>query len=127
MKPTRIWAIGDSGTATISSAPSHAAYTNYTGTVTPDFWLMLGNNAYTGGAERSTSRSVRHVPKLLHKTVVWTPSATMTPLMPRRGTFLTSTSSSCEKRETGGFPSRTERSILLITATFNSSVRFDDL
>src|SRR5439155_382598 len=50
-KPTRVWVLGDSGTANASPAAVRDAYFNCTGTRHTDVWLMLGDNAYNGGTD----------------------------------------------------------------------------
>ncbi len=60
-RPTRIWVIGDSGTATI---PGGERYT--------DLWLMLGDNAYFEGTDAQYQLAVfRTYPEMLRQTVVW--------------------------------------------------------
>ena len=53
-KPTRVWVIGDSGTASQGSTWPQAvrdAYLEYTGERDTDVWLMLGDNAYFSGTD----------------------------------------------------------------------------
>jgi phosphodiesterase/alkaline phosphatase D-like protein len=45
-RPTRIWAIGDSGTADIHAITVRQIYQTYAGAREADVWLMLGDNAY---------------------------------------------------------------------------------
>ena len=49
--PTRIWVIGDSGTANASAQAVRNAYVTFTGTRATDAWLMLGDNAYSNGTD----------------------------------------------------------------------------
>src|SRR5207244_12547923 len=62
-KPTRIWAIGDSGTTGIPYVTEHAvgvrdAYEAFTSTRPTDVWLMLGDNAYYSGTDAEYQRAV---------------------------------------------------------------------
>ena len=50
-KPTRIWGIGDSGTADNNAIAVRDAYKTVTGGATTDLWLMLGDNAYSSGTQ----------------------------------------------------------------------------
>lgn len=71
-KPTRIWAIGDSGTATPDARAVYDAYLNYTGERYTDVWLMLGDNAYGSGTDLEYQRAMFDMyPQLLAQTVVW--------------------------------------------------------
>ncbi|MCA9434811.1 MAG: metallophosphoesterase family protein [Candidatus Omnitrophica bacterium] len=45
-KPTRIWALGDSGLAGASAEAVRDAFYDFNGGTHPDLWLMLGDNAY---------------------------------------------------------------------------------
>src|SRR5687767_9496401 len=60
-KPTRIWAIGDSGTASVGVFGSHFvrdAYLALNGTNHTDVWLMLGDNAYYEGWDHEYQTAV---------------------------------------------------------------------
>src|SRR5207247_7645012 len=71
-KPTRIWVIGDSGTASSSAAAVRNAYTAYTGTRYTDLWLMLGDNAYNSGTDSEYQAAVFDMyPTLLQQTFLW--------------------------------------------------------
>jgi hypothetical protein len=73
-KPTRIWVIGDSGTAEYSTAPLHVrdAYQEFTGTRPTDVWLMLGDNAYGSGTDRQYQIAVFEAYReLLRNIPVW--------------------------------------------------------
>jgi hypothetical protein len=48
---TRIWVVGDSGRGTAAQLASRDAYSNWTGSRTPDLCLMLGDNAYYSGTD----------------------------------------------------------------------------
>jgi hypothetical protein len=78
-RPTRIWAIGDSGCAdqpryyTLQDPFAvRNAYTNYTGTRPTDVWLMLGDNGYMTGTDESYQTNVFGTyPSLLRQTALW--------------------------------------------------------
>ena len=71
-KPTRIWVIGDSGTANSNAAAVRDAYLNYTGGQYTDLWLMLGDNAYGEGTDSQYQDAVFDMyPSLLRQTVLW--------------------------------------------------------
>jgi hypothetical protein len=74
-KRTRIWAIGDSGTASLgSTAPMivRDAYQNFSGTTPTDVWLMLGDNAYFSGTDAEYQTAVFEVYQdFLRTTPVW--------------------------------------------------------
>ncbi len=109
-KPTRIWVIGDSGSANGDAAAVRDAYEAITGTQHTDLWLLLGDNAYANGTEVEYQRALFDMyPEMLADTVVW----------PTRGNHETFDSSSQtiphydiftlpENAELGGFPSQDE-------------------
>ncbi len=74
--PTRIWAIGDSGTYKLSPA-DHAervrdAYLNLAGARPTDVWLALGDNAYYAGEDKEYQTQFFNVyPTLLSQAAVW--------------------------------------------------------
>lgn len=71
-KPTRIWVIGDSGTANANAQAVRDAYLSYTGTSPTDLWLMLGDNAYLSGTDEQYQAAVFDMyPMLLRNSVVW--------------------------------------------------------
>ncbi len=71
-KPTRIWAIGDSGTGTPEARAVYNEYLKYAGSRYTDIWLMLGDNAYDSGTDAEYQRGVFEMyPKLLAQSVVW--------------------------------------------------------
>ncbi|MBK7997503.1 MAG: immunoglobulin domain-containing protein [Verrucomicrobia bacterium] len=74
-KATRIWALGDVGTASIGSSAPHLvrnAYANYTGARATDVWLMLGDNAYYSGTDGEYQAAVFDVfQEMLRTTPVW--------------------------------------------------------
>ena len=74
-KPTRIWVIGDSGTAAAGDFGSHLvrdAYLDFAGTNHTDVWLMLGDNAYYDGTDSEYQVAVFETyPTLLRNTILW--------------------------------------------------------
>jgi len=50
-RPTRIWVIGDSGTADDAARSVRDAYRAFAADRPADLWLMLGDNAYLNGTE----------------------------------------------------------------------------
>jgi hypothetical protein len=70
--PTRVWVLGDSGTANASAAAVRDAYLNATGTRQTDFWLMLGDNAYNSGTDSEYQSAVFNIyPSMLRKSVLF--------------------------------------------------------
>jgi hypothetical protein len=70
--PTRIWVLGDSGTADANAAAVRDAFYSYTGTRTPELWLMLGDNAYNNGTDAEYQSAVFNMyPTMLRKSVLW--------------------------------------------------------
>jgi hypothetical protein len=71
-KPTRIWAIGDAGTADREQAAVRDAYLAHTGTRGTDLWLMLGDNAYDDGTDDEYQAAVFDMyPTILRNSVLW--------------------------------------------------------
>jgi hypothetical protein len=78
-KPTRIWVIGDSGTANQNARAVYNAFHRYgqgpsgtSGGPFADVWLMLGDNAYGIGTDTEYQAAVFNMyPDLLRKTVLW--------------------------------------------------------
>lgn len=71
-KPTRIWVIGDSGTANSNAAAVRQAYEQFTGTRGTDLWLMLGDNAYPDGTDSEYQGAVFDMyPEILRQTALW--------------------------------------------------------
>ncbi len=72
VKPTRIWVIGDSGTADANAAAVYRAYRSFTGRRHTDVWLMLGDNAYLEGTDEQYQRAVfDFYPEMLRQVFVW--------------------------------------------------------
>ena len=70
--PTRIWVLGDSGTADINAAAVRNAYLNFTGTTHTNLWLMLGDNAYENGTDSEYQAAVFDMyPSMLRQSVLW--------------------------------------------------------
>jgi acid phosphatase type 7 len=71
-KPTRIWVLGDSGTAGIYAAAVRDAYYSFAGQRHTDLWLMLGDNAYGTGTDTEYQWAVFEMyPDMLRKSVLW--------------------------------------------------------
>ncbi len=71
-KPTRIWVLGDAGTAGEGQRLTRDAYYNFTGSRFTDLWLMLGDNAYDFGSDADYQRGLFNVyPMTLRQSVLW--------------------------------------------------------
>jgi hypothetical protein len=71
-KETRVWVIGDSGTANANAAAVRDAYKNFTGVRGTDVWLMLGDNAYSDGRDFEYQAAVFDMyPQLLRQVPLW--------------------------------------------------------
>ena len=71
-QPTRIWVLGDSGTANADARAVRDAYLAFTGTRHTDLWLMLGDNAYNNGTDSEYQAAVFDMyPSLLRQSVLW--------------------------------------------------------
>ncbi len=71
-KPTRVWVLGDSGTADGSARAVRDAYYAFTDTRYTDLWLMLGDNAYNDGTDLEHQAAVFDMyPTMLRKSVLW--------------------------------------------------------
>jgi hypothetical protein len=70
--PTRVWVLGDSGTANANARAVRDAYYAFTGTRHTNLWLMLGDNAYPNGTDADYQTAVFNVyPAMLRKSVLW--------------------------------------------------------
>src|SRR6185436_955290 len=70
--PTRIWVLGDSGTANANAQAVRNAYLSFTGTTHTNLWLMLGDNAYESGLDREYQAAVfDKYPTILRQSVLW--------------------------------------------------------
>jgi hypothetical protein len=71
-KPTRVWVIGDSGTADANAAAVREGYKTFTGNRSTDVWLMLGDNAYNSGSDAQFQAAVFDTyPQLLRQIPLW--------------------------------------------------------
>ena len=71
-RPTRIWVLGDSGTANADARAVRDAYTAFTGASPTDLWLMLGDNAYPDGTDAQYQAAVFDIyPAMLRKAPLW--------------------------------------------------------
>jgi len=74
-KPTRVWVIGDPGTAATGSgnqAGVRDAYYAHAGTRYTDVWLALGDNAYYSGTDQEYQLAFFNIyPNLLQQTPLW--------------------------------------------------------
>ena len=71
-KPTRIWVIGDSGTADANARAVRDYFLDFTGSRDPDLWIMLGDNAYEDGTDAEYQAAVFETySQVLPKTVLW--------------------------------------------------------
>jgi acid phosphatase type 7 len=71
-KATRVWVLGDSGTANANVRAVRDAYYAFTGTRHTNLWLMLGDNAYPNGTDAEYQAAVFDVfPAMLRKSVLW--------------------------------------------------------
>ena len=70
--PTRIWVLGDSGTANANAQAVRDAYDTFAGTNITDLWLMLGDNAYLQGTDAQYQAAVFEMyPAMLQNTTLW--------------------------------------------------------
>lgn len=69
---TRIWVLGDSGTADANAAAVRSAYDRFAGSRHTDVWLMLGDNAYPSGCDDEYQQAVFDMyPTFLRCTPLW--------------------------------------------------------
>lgn len=70
--PTRIWIIGDSGTANDNARSVYQAYRDFAAGHRTDVWLMLGDNAYSSGTDKEFQNAVFNMYNpLLQNTCLW--------------------------------------------------------
>ena len=75
-KPTRFWILGDSGYAEDAADNDGVlvrdAFLEWNGSVRPDFWMMLGDNAYPSGTDEEYQSAVFDMyPDILKNCVLW--------------------------------------------------------
>ena len=71
-RPTRVWVLGDPGTRKKAERDVRDAYYKWTGERPTDFWLMLGDNAYTAGKDTEYQGAVFQMyDAMLRKSVLW--------------------------------------------------------
>ncbi|MPY26707.1 DNRLRE domain-containing protein [Shewanella sp. YLB-07] len=69
---TRVWIIGDSGTANSNARAVRDAYKARTGSSYTDLWIMLGDNAYSTGTDSEYQVAVFDIyPELLKQSPLW--------------------------------------------------------
>ena len=69
---TRIWVLGDSGTANASAQAVRNAFLNFTGATYTNLLLMLGDNAYETGTDSEYQAAVFDMyPTILRQSVLW--------------------------------------------------------
>jgi phosphodiesterase/alkaline phosphatase D-like protein len=56
--PTRIWVLGDSGTANSEASAVRDTYYSFAGSSTTNLWLVLGDNAYETAPMPNTRQSI---------------------------------------------------------------------
>ncbi len=71
-KQTRVWVLGDSGTADANARAVRDAFVNFTGMQDPQLLLMLGDNAYLDGTDAEYQGAVFDMyPRFLRNAVLW--------------------------------------------------------
>jgi hypothetical protein len=71
-KPTRLWVLGDSGTANVDAQNVRDAFYRFLDVRPPDIWLMLGDNAYNDGDDDEYQAAVFDTyPNTLRNAVLW--------------------------------------------------------
>jgi hypothetical protein len=71
-KPTRVWVLGDPGTRKKAERDVRDAYYKWTGDRVTDFWLTLGDNAYTTGRDSEYQGAVFEIyDTMLRKSALW--------------------------------------------------------
>jgi len=70
--PTRVWVLGDSGTADTNAQAVRNAYLSFTGSIHTNLLLMLGDNAYETGTDSEYQVAVFDMyPTVLRRSVLW--------------------------------------------------------
>ncbi|MCI0553771.1 MAG: DNRLRE domain-containing protein, partial [Anaerolineae bacterium] len=71
-KKSRLWVLGDAGTAKSKQRAVRDAYYAFTDTNRTDLWVMLGDNAYIDGTNDEYQAAVFDMyPDMLRKSVLW--------------------------------------------------------
>lgn len=71
-KATRIWVLGDSGTANANQVNVRNAYETFSGSRHTDLWLMLGDNAYPNGTDTQFQSALFNIyTNMLRKSILW--------------------------------------------------------
>lgn len=75
IRPVRVWVLGDSGTAGDGTGRAESVRDGYYNSALykdPDFWMMLGDNAYNNGTEAETTSAIfNSYPTMLRKAALW--------------------------------------------------------
>ena len=72
VRPTRVWALGDCGTADVFSAAVRDQYESLTGSARTDLVLLLGDNAYNRGTDGEYEFSIfQTYTDMLRKSPFW--------------------------------------------------------
>ncbi len=109
VRPIRIWALGDSGTASAQAAAVRDAYTTFNGNRLTDVWLMLGDNAYSAGTDAEYQTAVfDFYPTYLRNNVLWPTIGNHDAASGSAGPYL-NIFSLPQNAEAGGVASGTER------------------
>jgi len=71
-RPTRVWIVGDSGTADSNAEAVRDAYLTHTGALETHLFMMLGDNAYNNGTDAEYQNAMFDMyPATLRQTPVW--------------------------------------------------------
>ena len=71
-RASRIWVLGDSGSADLYARRVRDAYYQFAGSDPTDLWLMLGDNAYSYGTDQEYQAAVFDMyGEMLRKSVLW--------------------------------------------------------
>ena len=71
-QPTRIWLLGDAGTANADQAAVRNAYAAFSGSTYTDLMILLGDNAYNNGTDAEYQAAFFNMyPSFLRQTAVW--------------------------------------------------------
>lgn len=69
---TRVWVLGDAGTATANQTAVRDAFYTWTGAQNPNLVLQLGDNAYNSGTDAEFQNAVFNIyPTMLRKVPFW--------------------------------------------------------